>query len=515
MSTPKQFKRTATLMGSALIAAALTLPAHAASAHSPLVIQTQSGAIKGASKDQVNHWLGIPYAAPPVGKLRWQAPKSVKAWQGIKTTTHFGDICMQTPPPKGPEAKLKNQPMSENCLTLNVWQPSGTDKNAKLPVMVWIHGGAFRLGATSMPLYNGTHLAKKGVIVVTMNYRLGPLSVFPHPALVKEDAHQALNFGLLDQIAALKWVKNNIRQFGGNPDNVTLWGESAGGASVGYLLQSPQSKGLFAKAIMESGALALPEFTTQQASENVTHELPKSVLDKTPAQLRAISAKELLKLPLAKTATMPIIDGVSLKEKTQQAIASGHYHQVPLLIGSNNYEAGFFPPAWAASVPKKLGSLWQQAQALTDGYGTGKASLKAAQLATDMFATATTEHFATSASHYAPTWRYYFSYVTPPHRKTIPGAIHTSEIPYVFGNLNGQMKPVTEQDKDLSKLMMQRWVHFAKTGNPNPTSLAHWPKWQEGKPTLWSINNNGEKAISEPGKARLEFIHAHSNIQMN
>ncbi|SDG83351.1 para-nitrobenzyl esterase [Vibrio xiamenensis] len=504
-----------TLLYIALGSALFTQPLYAAVNDNDLIVKTQSGTVQGASTSVANRWLGMPYAQPPVGKLRWKSPQPVMAWQGIKQATQFGDSCMQTPPPKGPEAQLKTQPMSENCLTLNVWQPKKVSDKAKLPVMVWIHGGAFRLGASSLPLYDGSHLAQQGVIVVSLNYRLGVFSVLPVPAIVKERHNKPLNLGLLDQIAALNWVNKNIAQFGGDPDNVTIWGESAGGASVGYLLQSPQSKGLFSKAIMESGALALPEFTTSQAMAHITKQLPKSILNASFDELQGMSAQQLLKLPVAKTATMPVVDNISLKESTQTAIALGHFHHVPLLIGSNNYEAGFFPPAWVNSLPNKLGTLWNEAQTLTDGYGTETKTLKAAQLATDIFATSPTQRFAASASQYTPTWRYYFSYVTPTHRETQPGAIHTGEIPYVFGNLATQLNPVTKQDEQLSQRMTARWAQFAKTGNPNPQGLPKWPQWQKDVATLWSFNNQQDKVIHEPSKERLDFVSRHKDIQMN
>ncbi|WP_312242381.1 carboxylesterase family protein, partial [Pantoea sp.] len=327
-----------------------------------LIVPTLYGEVQGKSLRATNAWLGIPYA----GARRWQPPQAPEKWDGVKPAFQFGAACMQLPPDKGAEAALAHGAMSEDCLTLNVWRPKGSEQS--LPVMVWIHGGAFRLGSSSLALYNGEALAAKGVVVVSINYRLGPFSVFPHSAL----RDKAMNFGLLDQVAALGWVKRNIASFGGNPDNVTVWGESAGGASVGYLMTSPLSRGLFNKAIIQSGALDLPELDHQQAQAALERVLPADLRAKNAQQLRALPATQLLHLPLSKTVTMPIVDGVSLTEKTCSAFAAGHLHKMPLLIGSNDYEAGFFPPQWAASVPAKLGALWPQARALTDGYGSGR-----------------------------------------------------------------------------------------------------------------------------------------------
>ena len=487
-----------------------------ADSSNPLLIHTQSGVIVGKNLPQTFSWQGIPYAKPPIGPLRWHAPEPAEHWSGIKQTSTFGASCMQTPPPQGPEAILHQQPMSEDCLTLNIWKPKRRFEEDRLPVMVWIHGGAFRMGASSLKLYDGANVAKKGVIVVTLNYRLGPLSVFPHPAMDKEDKGQALNFGLLDQIAALQWVKNNIGQFGGDANNITIWGESAGGASVGYLLTSPLSNGLFNKAIIESGALALPELSRQQAITDFKKQLPPSIAHMTKEQLRNLPASQLLTLPLAKTSTMPIIDGVSLTEKTLKAIASGHYHHVPLLIGSNNDEAGFFPPAWRASVKEKLGNLWPHAAKLTDGYGTNLVENKEAQLATDIFATVNTRALATSSvKNKMPTWRYYFSYQSSAQQQTHPGAIHTAEIPYVFGNIDQLGFTPSEEDKELANNLTERWVHFAKHGTPNPVAFKTWPQYNPTSDSLWVIDASGEHMMYEQGTARLDLLQNHPEIQLN
>jgi para-nitrobenzyl esterase len=481
-----------------------------------LVAHTQEGKLQGIDLKAVHAWLGVPYAEQPVGQLRWKSPQPKKPWQGIRKANQFGDACMQIPPPFGPESALKNSPMSENCLTLNIWAPKDASAKTHYPVMFWIHGGGFRLGASSLPLYDGSNLAKEGVIVVSINYRLGPFSVFTHPALNEERQNDAMNFGLLDQIQALKWVNNNIAEFGGNKSNITVWGESAGGVSVSYLMTSPLAKGLFSKAIMQSGALSLPEYSRSEAVSNFKHQSPESMLSMDMKQLRELTSSDILALPLSKTATMPIIDGVSLINKSQLTMAKGNYNKVPLLIGSNNYEAGFFPPAWSAALPKKMGALWLQAEALTDGYGTDKQTLKEKQLATDIFATQPTRTFADSSAHSdMPTYRYYFQYLSPIDKGRIPGAIHTAEIPYVFGTLSDQYKQ-NPKDQGLSKTMMERWVQFAKTGTPNPQKLPNWPQYKpnDNSKTLWSIGDD-EKAIVEPNKKRLDFLEAHSDIQMN
>ncbi|PLR31657.1 carboxylesterase [Chimaeribacter californicus] len=498
------------------------LIATAAHAQGVPPVATAQGKIQGKSEGDTTAFLGIPYAAPPVGALRWQPPQPVTPWQGVRPATQPGAACMQTPPEKGPEAALRHQPMSEDCLTLNVWQPRHPTANP-LPVMVWIHGGAFRIGAASLPLYNGAALAAQGAVIVSLNYRLGIFGTFAHPALGKDGGN---NYGLLDQIAALKWVKQNIAAFGGDPNNVTVWGESAGGASVAYLMTSPLAAGLFNKAIMQSGAIDLPEASRPQAEAIFTQALAKAaaptaqVLRVQPAPtaqaLRALPAAQLLALPLPRSATMPFIDGRTLTQHTRDAFAEGHYHRVPLLIGSNDDEAGFFPPQWSASVPARLGeAAWQQARQLTDGYGSGQDALRAAQIATDKFATVNTRALANaSAQHGQPTWRYYFRYLPASQRTTQPGAIHTAEIPYVFGTLNTEGTP-DAASQALSRELMARWLAFARTGAPNPAGLGAWPPYQPPGQGIWQIGKAGSGAIAEPAPARLDFLEAQKQFRMN
>lgn len=476
-------------------------------------VKTNEGLINGEKNGNILRWAGIPYAQPPVDELRWMSPQPVKGWTGVRETTQFGAACWQITGKQPPESAIKRYMMSEDCLTLNIWAPV-EKKNAHLPVMVWFHGGAFRLGASWLPLYDGSNLAEQGVIIVSVNYRLGPLAVFPHRALAG-DLSTPMNYGLLDQMAALQWIQHNIARFGGDAQNVTIWGESAGGASVGYLLQSPLAQGLYQKAIMQSGALDLAEYSREEALRRAEQVLPDDVKALTADQLRQLSPEALLALPLKRQQTMPVIDGVTLTATTSEMLAKGKINGVPLLIGSNNYEAGFFPPTWAASLPGKLGANWLAASILTDGYGSGSEALKAAQLATDKFATLPTRQFADAlAANGQQVWRYYFSWVSPARRKLEPGAIHTAEIPYVFGNLDS-LPAIDYQDRQLSKKLMSRWVQFAHNGNPNVIGESTWPVWHKDSVSLWSISNEGQFAISEPGIARLDFLHIHNNFTMN
>lgn len=478
------------------------------------VITTNSGSLKGKDEGSSIAWLRIPYAKPPVGALRWHAPQQPEKWAGVRDATQFGQACWQTPSKVAPESSLQMSSMSEDCLTLNVWKPKIND-NKKLPVMVWFHGGGFRVGASSLSLYNGNNLASEGVIVVSVNYRLGPFGVFPLSPIMKENPAEPKNFGLLDQIAALQWVKNNISHFGGDSTNITIWGESAGGASVGYLLQSPLAKDLFSKAIMQSGALDLPEYTTDQAIGLAVKGMTEKYSAMDVKELRRLSPQQVLKIPLEKTQTMPIIDGVSLLRKTSENLSLGEISSVPLLIGSNDYEAGYFPSKWSDALPEKMGASWKEARSLTDGYGTDHENLKAAQLASDKFATLPTRQFADGMKKTgAPVYRYYFSWVTPEKRDAIPGAIHTAEIPYVFGNLHF-IHDNNFDDKELSLKLMKRWATFALTGTPNVGNLPFWPEWRSSDSSLWSIEDTGEIAVKESGKARLDYLCKHGNFSMN
>lgn len=473
-------------------------------------VQTNQGAVVGVSNGETEHFLGIPYAAPPVGKLRWKAPQPPGDWSGVRESTQFGPACLQVRAPRAPESCLVDRPMSEDCLSLNLWRPTRCETGS-LPVMVWFHGGAFRLGGTSLEQYSGSSLAARGVIVVTVNYRLGIFGVFPHPALNEP----AANFGLLDQIAALRWVQQNIASFGGDPHNVTAFGESAGGASVAYLMACPLARGLFAKAIIQSGALDLPEasadsVTAQMAAATETLSVPHT----TAEQLRSVPASMLLQIALPRTATMPFIDGSVIPVKMADAFRQGTVARIPMLIGSNSFEAGFFGPAWYGTVPEKMGDLWQHARSLTDGYGTGDDELRAAQIGTDRFATMNTRILATEAARlHMAVFRYYFSYVSPPQRSTLSGAIHTAEIPYVFGTLSGDQRRSPE-DVSVSQGIQERWIAFARSGSPSVSGSLTWPQYSRDAKTILNIGNEGEKLIDEPHRALLDLLEQGS-FQMN
>jgi para-nitrobenzyl esterase len=469
-------------------------------------IRTTHGTVIGVRSGSTECFLGIPYAAAPIGELRWKAPQPASDWTGVRQATQFGPACLQPRAPRAPESCLVDRPMSEDCLTLNIWRPTQRE-DGPLPVMVWFHGGAFRLGGTSLEQYDGSSLASHEVIVVTVNYRLGIFGVFPHPALTEPSA----NFGLLDQIAGLGWVQRNIAAFGGDPDNVTAFGESAGGASVAYLMAAPAARGLFAKAIIQSGALDLPEVSRNAVAEQMAAAM-EGLPHATAAELRSVPPAMLLQVPLPRTATMPYIDEVVVPMKMTESFRQGAFARVPMLIGTNSFEAGSFGPAWYGTVPQKMGELWERARTLTDGYGTGNDELRAAQIGTDRFATMNTRIIARAAAqHQVPVFRYYFCYVSASQRGTLPGAIHTAEIPYVFGTLSGD----NPEDLSVSRQMQSRWIAFARNSSPSPPGGLAWPQYSREGETMLSITHSGEQLISEPRPALLDLLEQHGSFQMN
>ena len=472
-------------------------------------VRTTHGTVIGVRSGPTECFLGIPYAAAPIGELRWKAPQPASDWTGVRQATQFGPACLQLRAPRAPESCLVDRPMSEDCLTLNIWRPTQRE-DGPLPVMVWFHGGAFRLGGTSLEQYDGSSLASHGVIVVTVNYRLGIFGVFPHPALTEPSA----NFGLLDQIAALGWVQRNIAAFGGYPDNVTAFGESAGGASVAYLMAAPAARGLIAKAIIQSGALDLPEVSRDVVAEQMAAAM-EGLPHASAAELRSVPAAMLLQIPLPRTATMPYVDGVVVPMKMTEAFRQGAFARVPMLIGTNSFEAGFFGPAWYGTVQQKMGELWERARTLTDGYGTGNDELRAAQIGTDRFATMNTRIIARAAARYqVPVFRYYFCYVSASQRGTLAGAIHTAEIPYVFGTLSGDSQDNPE-DLSVSRQMQSRWIAFARNSSPSPPGALTWPEYSREGETMLCFGNWGEQLISEPRPALLDLLEQDCSFQMN
>lgn len=440
-------------------------------------VDLPAGLLQGQVQAEVESFLGIPYAQPPVGPLRWQAPQPLARWPGLRQALAPGKACLQVSAPRGPESAITLDQMSEDCLSLNVWRPAAP-AGRPLPVLVWIHGGAFRLGSSALPLYDGAALARQGVLVVSLNYRLGVFGFLAHPLLLSPSGLPLANLGLLDQIAALQWLRHNLPALGGDPGRITLMGESAGGASVAYLMGSPLARGLFQQAIVQSGALDLPELSLAQAQQRAeAHLRPLLPAEPSLADLQGLPAAQLLALPIPRPDTMPVIDGVVLPQGLVAAFKQGQAARIPLLIGSNDNEAGFFPPDWSLGAVRGMGPAWPQVKAAYGASVDASDARVAARVATDLFATLPTAQVAQAHSAQGlPVYRYFFTQVPASQRASQAGAIHTQEIPYVFGNLSPAQQGA--EDLAVSERVQARWLAFARSGQPQGERLLAWPRWQ-------------------------------------
>ena len=485
------------------------------------LVKTEAGLVLGAADDDVVAFKGVPYAAPPVGPLRWRSPRPAAPWSGTLDANKYGAICMQKYLPK--DNGVGALPMSEDCLTLNVWRPF-SESARPLPVMVWIHGGGFVNGSGTAALYDGSALARQDVVVVTLNYRLGRFGFFAHPALTREAAGEPVgNYGLMDQIAALQWVRANIAGFGGDPAQVTIFGESAGGMSVNQLMVSPAARGLFKAAIVESGvgreySVRLHEANPMGApsAEAAGAAFAKSlgVMADDPAALRAISAQAILAAgdPAPLAGSGPIIDGRIVTMDVSEAFAKGLEAKVPYIVGSNSLEF----PIPANNVEKMLGDLTRltpdQRARIEAAYGDKQAF--AQDIVSDVIFTEPARHLAAlHARNGEPTWLYRFSVVSPAVRPLFKGAVHASERQYVFQTLNASPWPTGEQDKAAAAAMSAYWTDFAKTGDPNggPSAspgLPSWPAYSSAQDRLLNFTNDGPVAGRVPHPERMDAIAA-------
>ncbi|MCZ0070703.1 carboxylesterase/lipase family protein [Bacillus sonorensis] len=454
---------------------------------SGLTVKTRYGALKGTMQNGVRVWKGIPYAKPPVGEWRFKAPQETDAWEGVRESTQFGSIC---PQPEGILFQLERVEKSEDCLCLNVFAPQSSGENR--PVMVWIHGGAFYLGAGSEPLYDGSHLAADGdVIVVTINYRLGPFG-FLHLSSVNQSYSN--NLGLLDQIAALKWVKENISSFGGDPDNITVFGESAGSMSIASLLAMPDAKGLFQKAIMQSGASeTMPKEKAETAAETFLHIL--NIDPDHSEQLHDVSAKELLEAAdelrdvmgenIFQLLFLPVVDRETLPLEPVTAVAQGAADDIKLLIGTNRDEGVLFFTPESELLPEQKkaeilrehvgGELAKTAAELYPGSLEGQINMM-----TDILFWRPAVAFAAGQSAHSPVWMYRFDW----HSEHSPfhKAAHGLDIPFVFGNMAAldmiTNTKASEETKQLSQHIQAAWLSFAHTGSPS-TEAFSWPNYDK------------------------------------
>ncbi|MCX5826638.1 MAG: carboxylesterase family protein [Deltaproteobacteria bacterium] len=463
----------------------------------PDIIQLHSGPISGEVEDGVRVFMGIPYAAPPVGELRWKPPQAVAAWNQVRNATAFSPSC---PQPKQQDAGK----FSEDCLYLNVWTPA-KKPGERLPVMVWIHGGAFNFGSPAQPEYNGRNLAEKGVVVVTINYRLGPLGFLVHPLLSKESDHNTSgNYGLLDQIAALKWVQKNIAAFGGDPERVTIFGQSAGSRSVSLQMISPLSAGLFHRAIAESGGPIIgseylnPVFNGNMANvskmgQKLAAKLGCDKDEDALTAMRAKSAQEIVAAADCKTSVFeeglffaPVFDGWVLPKDPLAAFSGGKQHDVPIIVGSTLNEGTLYLADEKDLTVGKYKSFLKARFA--DNYGKAFAMFPANQ-AKDVVPAI--DHFLTVAANAQPArfvaqsmelkksraYLYQFTRLPDTAMARKLGVHHGAELAYVFGNMN-KSDGYDDTDIELSEQMMAYWVNFARTGNPNGQGLVDWPAYK-------------------------------------
>ena len=474
-------------------------------------LRVESGYISGVSlgtdKD-VTAYLGIPYAASPAGSLRWKPPQPVEPWRGTRLCADFGPSC-----PQADLSQVSYRPLagnvSEDCLYLNVWTPKER-RDGPLPVMVWIHGGGFITGSGSADDSNGEALARKGIVAVTFNYRLGPFGFFAHPLLSKESENNVSgNYGILDQIAALQWVKKNINAFGGDPERVTIFGASAGAVSVWYLMTSPLAKGLFQRAISQSGIISSPtmplrapfpgQLSMEKQGELVAHDLGCDTQPNALVALRAKGTEEILAtsdpsrrlFAGAGNRFAPVVDGWAIPGDLLTLFGEGKQCRVPLIIGTNADEGSlsflFRPQPTSVEQYKEEVRSWfpddagevLEAYPVAHAAETGKAL---SRIQTDSAFVAPARLIARSGSKLgaeAKAFLYNFTRVRATRDGELLGAFHGAEIPFVFGNLNTGVTRGAETDKYLSALMSNYWILFATGGNPNGSGLPDWPSYDD------------------------------------
>jgi len=469
-------------------------------------VKTRSGTVEGKDDGKVKAFLGIPYATPPVGDLRWKAPQPLAKWSGVKKATEFGYHCMQGK--VFGDMVFHDPGGNEDCLTLNVWVP---DKHAdsKLAVMVWIYGGGFVAGTTSESRQDGYNLAQQGVIVVSMNYRLGVFGFLVHPELAKESGHNSAgNYGLLDQLLALKWVHDNVGAFGGDPANVTIFGESAGSFSVSSQMASPLAKGLFQRAIGESGAAFSRSGLSYDAMSVRAEKDAKLVKDKlgasTLAELRAVPADKLLDVfgkPGPESFSFgPDIDGYFLPESVPDIFAAGKQNDVALMAGWNHDEGSFeiaFNPqkptaeSFKATAQKDFGDKADEFLKLYPTDTDDRVRRSAFDYAGDKFIAVSTWQWmeAQSKTGKQPIYRYRFDMAPFSKNPNAPrlGAYHSAEIEYVFGQLDSKTDVTwSDADRRVSEMMQKYWSNFARTGNPNGPGVPNWPRYiaSDGWPVM-------------------------------
>lgn len=518
---------------------AAVLPAAGQSA----VVRTTSGLVEGATTTNgIRLFRGIPYAAPPVGELRWREPQPLESWAGVRSTQQFGPRCMQTA--VFGDMSFRSSGMSEDCLYLNVWTPASS-ASERLPVLVYFYGGGFVAGDGSEPRYDGESMARKGIVALTVNYRLGALGFMAHPELTRESPHQASgNYGLLDQAAALRWVHENIAGFGGDPERVTIAGESAGSISVSAQMASPLSRNLIAGAIGESGAQIPPTLAPVPLARGEQNglEFMKRMEAESVAELRALSSQEILDGAASHDVWSfgSVVDGYFLPRPTVEIYAAGEQASVPLLVGWNSEEAGARAvlgqePATLEGYRNALRRLYGndagEVLRLYPGSSEEEVLQSATDLASDRFIAYSTWKWAdlhTRTGGGAPVYRYFYARPRPPMRAEMGnaqaglaggvvqgqpgverapparGAVHAAEIEYALGNLDrNRVFAWTQDDYRVSEVMQAYFANFVKTSNPNGPGLPVWPALSQEQVMRLDVESRAE---SVSGRERYRFL---------
>ena len=500
-------------------------------------VRTENGVLRGVTEGDVTSFKGIRFVAPPVGEYRWRPPQPVDSWEGVRDATEYGANCAQSGWGAAPGTIAEGS--SEDCLFLNIWKPAGIEEGANLPLMVWIHGGAFVGGSGAGGATTGEEFAKQDVILMTINYRLGRLGHFAFPALSEEHPEEPKgSYAYMDQIAALEWIKENISAFGGDPDNVTIFGFSAGGVSVHSLMTIPAARGLFHKVISESGGgrdgvltgrpiredNADPLYTVSAETIGINFARKKGIEgtdEEALAELRALSVEEIVDGGQEtdgengpRTYSGPILDGELVVETAESAYEAGRQADVPLIIGNTSAEVGGSFVNNSSSKEELFslfGELEDEAKAAYDPEGKKEFAEVITKFNTDWVwgepARMTARTFVAADN---PAYMYLFSYVPEAMQERMRfGAGHGSEVAYVFNNLDarwGDTEPTTEE-QELAQVMNTYWANFAKTGDPNGDGVPEWPVYNTQNEEILEIEPDGETVGKpDPRDERLDVI---------
>jgi len=476
-------------------------------------VKTEGGLISGVFEDSVHIFRGVPYAAPPVNELRWRAPQPVKPWTGTRACVAFGASPMQSEPKPfamwTQEFITPAKPLSEDCLFLNIWT-AAKSPDEKLPVLVWIHGGGFVSGSGACPVYDGAALAKAGVVYVSINYRLGVFGFMAHPKLTAESEHKSSgNYGLMDQVAALRWVKHNIAAFGGDSTRITIAGQSAGAMSVQAVVATPLAKGLFQGAIAESGAITGRPAMPLQEAEKTGQALSDKLHSDDLAVLRQYPADSVLAwagtLPFG--TFFPIVDGYALPNDAKSIFENKQHSDVPVMAGWVTGDADLLlrgvqtPTEFKTAIKARYGN--KSADFFKAFPANDEVTAKDAQRRLTILQFAGYPDRAWALSNQHDTYLYQFTYV-PTDKPGFPnyGAFHTAEVPFALHTLAYWDRPWTDKDKAVEKYMSAYWLNFVKTGNPNGEGLPVWKKYNDATGDIMELGATPE---ARPGLFKQEF----------